>query len=184
MAEGAAYCTTCGQRIEGTEQPQPAEPFDSHSLAARRRPLVYAGFWLRVVAYLLDTLVLGFLLGITILRPLMERAGISRENPWELITGTSRQVLAINLLVTMAAWIYWASLESSRWQATLGKKMLGLVVTDLGGHRISFARASGRFFGKFLSSLTLGIGYVMAGFTPNKQALHDRIARCLVLKKI
>ena len=172
----------CSQRIEGTDQPQVSRSPETGSIAARR-PFTYAGFWLRVAAYLLDTIILGFLLGITILRPLMERARISPENPWELITGTSRQVIAINLLFTMAAWLYWASFESSRWQATLGKKMLGLEVTDLDGKRVSFARASVRFLGKFLSSLTLGIGYVMAGFTPNKQALHDRIARCLVLKK-
>ena len=145
--------------------------------------MVYAGFWLRAAAYLLDSIVLSFPVGVFILWPLMERSGISPDNPWVLFTGTSRQIIAIKLLGTMAMWLYWALLESSRWQATLGKKMLGLVVTDLEGRRISFARASGRFFGKFISNLTLGVGYLMAGFTQNKQALHDRVARCLLLKK-
>lgn len=146
--------------------------------------MVYAGFWLRLVAYLLDSIALGFVVGIFILGPLMERAGISPENPWVLFTGTSRQMIAINLLATMASWLYWALLESSRWQATLGKKMLGVEVTDLEGRRISFARASGRYFGKIVSVLSLFLGFAMAGFTPKKQALHDMIASCLVVKKI
>ncbi|HXJ16820.1 MAG TPA: RDD family protein [Candidatus Polarisedimenticolia bacterium] len=148
-----------------------------------RRPMVYAGFWLRAAAYLLDTIVLSFPVGVFILGPLMERAGISPDNPWVLFTGTSRQVIAINLLGTMASWLYWALLESSRWQATLGKRMLGLEVTDLAGHRISFARATGRYFGKAVSALLLFVGFAMAGFTEKKQALHDMFASCLVLKK-
>jgi uncharacterized RDD family membrane protein YckC len=83
----------------------------------------------------------------------------------------------------MVSWLYWALLESSRWQATLGKKMLGLQVTDLEGRRISFARATGRYFGKVISTLLLLVGFAMAGFTEKKQALHDMIASCLVLKK-
>jgi len=74
-------------------------------------------------------------------------------------------------------------MESSVWQATLGKKTLGLRVTDLQGNRISFGRASGRFFGRIISGLTLFIGYIMAGFTEKKQALHDIIASCLVIRQ-
>jgi uncharacterized RDD family membrane protein YckC len=84
----------------------------------------------------------------------------------------------------MMNWIYYAALESSSWQATLGKKILGLRVTDLAGNRISFARASGRFFGMILSSMILGIGFLMAGFTARKQALHDILAGCLVLRQL
>jgi uncharacterized RDD family membrane protein YckC len=84
----------------------------------------------------------------------------------------------------MLSWIYYASMESSSWQATLGKKILGLRVTDLAGNRITFARASGRFFGKILSGMILGIGFLMAGFTARKQALHDILAGCLVLRQL
>ncbi len=80
-------------------------------------------------------------------------------------------------------WLYFAIMESSAWQATLGKKALGLYVTDYDGRKISFARATGRHFAKILSTLILFIGYMMAGFTARKQALHDMIAGCLVLKK-
>jgi uncharacterized RDD family membrane protein YckC len=81
-------------------------------------------------------------------------------------------------------WLYYTLLESSVWQGTLGKKALGLEVTDLGGRRVSFGRATGRFFARIISGLTLGIGFIMAGFTERKQALHDIIAGCLVIRKV
>jgi len=74
-------------------------------------------------------------------------------------------------------------MESSELQATLGKMALGICVTDKYGNRISFGRATGRHFAKIISSLTLGIGYLAAAFTEKKQALHDIIAGCLVLKR-
>jgi uncharacterized RDD family membrane protein YckC len=74
-------------------------------------------------------------------------------------------------------------MESSYLQATLGKMAIGIVVTDLEGKRISFARATGRHFAKIISGFILFIGYIMAGFTQKKQALHDLIADCLVVKK-
>jgi uncharacterized RDD family membrane protein YckC len=74
-------------------------------------------------------------------------------------------------------------MESSVKQATLGKLAIGIIVTDLQGSRITFGRATGRYFGKILSSLILSIGYIMAGFTEKKQALHDMIAGCLVVMK-
>ncbi len=175
LAEGVKFCAACGQPVENREDPQ-AHP--SGAFEVPRPPVAYAGFWLRAVAYLLDSILLGFTVGIFVLRPLMERAGISSDNPWVLFTGSSRQIVAINLLVTMAGWLYWALLESSPWQATLGKKALGLYVTDLAGKRVSFARASGRHFGKIIF-----IGFILAGFTPKKQALHDMMAGCLVLKR-
>jgi uncharacterized RDD family membrane protein YckC len=66
----------------------------------------------------------------------------------------------------------------------LGKKALGLEVTDLQGRRISFARATGRFFGRIISGLILAIGFIMAGFTERKQALHDILAGCLVIRRV
>ena len=86
---------------------------------------------------------------------------------------------------TLATWLYYASMESSTHQATLGKMALGLYVTDLNRQRLSFGRASGRFFAKLVSGLIpFAIGYIMAGFTARKQALHDMIASCLVLRKL
>jgi uncharacterized RDD family membrane protein YckC len=88
------------------------------------------------------------------------------------------------IIRTILHWLYFALMESSTWQATLGKKALGLEVTDLEGKRIGFGRASGRFFGKILSVLILWIGFIMAGFTEKKQALHDMLAGTLVIRKL
>jgi uncharacterized RDD family membrane protein YckC len=93
-------------------------------------------------------------------------------------------MIRLALLRMVLNWLYYSLLESSAWQATLGKKALGLEVTDLDGNRISFGRATGRFFAKFISSIILGIGYIMAGFTEKKQALHDILAGTLVIRKL
>ena len=82
----------------------------------------------------------------------------------------------------MINWLYSAVLESSTWQATVGKKAMSLVVTDSAGQRIGFGRATGRYFGKFISSLILGIGFLMVGWTRRKQGLHDMMASTLVYK--
>jgi len=140
--------------------------------------VVYAGLLRRAGAYLVDSSVLGIVAGLLILRPLLERAGIPADNPWVLMTGNSRQILAINLLLTMASWVYWAVMESSPWQATLGKKLFGIEVTDLKGRRISMARATGRYFGKIIF-----IGFLLIPFTEKRQAFHDLISGCLVVRK-
>jgi uncharacterized RDD family membrane protein YckC len=145
----------------------------------------YAGFWLRVAAYLIDNLLLGFVLGNVLLRPLIGKpGGIPANDPWFLFTNTSPQVSALLLLFLMGNWVYFSVLESSAWRATIGKKILGLQVVDLAGNGLSFARASGRFFGKIVSSMTLLIGFLMAAFTARKQALHDILAGCLVIRKL
>ena len=87
------------------------------------------------------------------------------------------------LFACVAGWLYSALMESSANQGTLGKMALGLRVTDLEGRRISFGKATGRYFAKFLSGMTLSIGYIMAAFTAKKQALHDFVAGTLVLSK-
>ena len=80
-------------------------------------------------------------------------------------------------------WFYWALLESSSRQATLGKMALGIIVTDMDRNRISFVRATGRHFAKIISGIIFCVGYLMAGFTEKKQALHDIMAGCLVVNK-
>lgn len=79
------------------------------------------------------------------------------------------------------AWLYFTLMESSKYQATLGKMALGIRVTDLSGSRASWGRVNGRYFASILSGMILGIGFIMAGITQKKQALHDMIAGTLVL---
>src|SRR6185437_10738459 len=73
--------------------------------------------------------------------------------------------------------------ESSAWQATPGKMALNMSVTDMYGRRIGFGQATGRFFGKILSGLVFDIGFMLAGWTASKQALHDLMAGCCVVRK-
>ena len=176
---GDERCPACGEQ---TPNPSGTQPNDSNPFPPPRRRVAYAGFWLRAVAYLLDSLVLGFIAALVIFLPLMERGAIPADNPWFLYENTSRQVLAMWLLVFMVSWLYFASFESSSWQATPGKKLLGLRVTDLAGRRVTFARASGRYLGKLIFGSILFVGFLFTPFTPRKQALYDLTAECLVLK--
>jgi uncharacterized RDD family membrane protein YckC len=92
-------------------------------------------------------------------------------------------ILTLAAIAAVAKWLYFAYLESGEKQATWGKQALGIYVTDLAGQRVTFGRATGRFFAKIVSGLIpLGIGFVMAGFTERRQALHDMIASTLVLR--
>jgi uncharacterized RDD family membrane protein YckC len=94
--------------------------------------------------------------------------------------GTFSMLFALWLVMP---WLYFALMESSSKEGTLGKMAVGLHVTDLEGRRITFGRATGRFFSKMLSGIILGIGYIMAGFTEKKQGLHDMVAGTLVLSR-
>ena len=105
------------------------------------------------------------------------------SSPEELIPVFASMGRIFFFLIVLT-WLYYALLESSSWQATLGKKALGLEVTDLAGSRISFGRATGRYFARWISNMTLAIGYIMAGFTEKKQALHDILAGTLVIRKL
>jgi len=90
--------------------------------------------------------------------------------------------LSTNGLSVVAGWLYFSLCESSSWQGTVGKKVLGLRVTDMNGHRIGFGKATGRYFGKILSGLILGVGFIMIAFSEQKQGLHDMLAGTLVVK--
>jgi uncharacterized RDD family membrane protein YckC len=146
----------------------------------------YAGFWKRFVAYLLDQIIIG-VIGFFIVVPFLAMIGFSIfssdfEMTDELVYTLITAYLSVIILGVAAEWLYFALMESMK-GATLGKMALGIIVTDMQGNRISFGRATGRYFAKIISSLTMLIGYIMAGFTQKKQALHDMIAGCLVINK-
>jgi len=142
----------------------------------------YAGFWARFAAFLIDNVVLGVL---TLLVARILAIGLPAGAPTEAMKGFTVYIGGLHetTIGSLLAWFYWAGLESSRYQATLGKLALGICVTDMEGKRISFLRATGRYFGKILSGLTLFLGFMMAGWTKRKQALHDIMASCVVIFK-
>jgi uncharacterized RDD family membrane protein YckC len=159
--------------------------------------VVYAGFWLRFVAYVIDTIIIevtfmfaafvpvflfigiGQLVGINLSQPFP--SGPANAKPAVIIFILLMELVIWGGMITLF-WLYFAKLESGPSQATYGKRIMGIHVTDLSGQRISFGRASGRFFGKIVSALPMDIGFIMAAFTDRKQALHDMIAGTLVLK--
>jgi uncharacterized RDD family membrane protein YckC len=207
VADGIAFCSACGQPMVGfsvgkttaaTPSVDPvapggtvyAPPAQAYSQPLAARPVAYAGFWLRFVALIIDQLLLYFVVMILLL-PFaasvgMGMRGMATGRPPDLqaLLPMIHVMFRLALLRIIVHWLYYSLLESSAWQGTLGKKALGLEVTDLDGSRISFGRATGRFFAKFISWIILGIGFIMAGFTEKKQALHDILAGTLVIRKL
>ncbi|HYZ19077.1 MAG TPA: RDD family protein [Gaiellaceae bacterium] len=138
---------------------------------------MYAGFWRRLGALLIDALVggaAGFVVGFVIGFAIAISGGDDLSEGWSA---------AINILSVVGWILYFAIMESSSHQATVGKIALGIQVTDLAGNRLSFGRALGRNLAKLISTIILYIGFIIAAFTERKQALHDMIAGTLVVKR-
>lgn len=155
----------------------PLQPLPSHY---QDRGL-HAGFWRRVLAWLIDALILSPVFAVLYLSIAGSAAVPLAMRPDGLVP--FRVLPSLWLVWVLVPWLYYALCECSAWQATPGKLALGLRVTDECGRRIGFGRASGRFFGKFLSGFILDIGYLLAGWTERKQALHDLMAGCCVVRR-
>ena len=177
--QSARFCPNCGHPLNGSGPD--AGPGETE--INRPAAVAYGGFWRRLVAYFIDGIlvyivatgaaaVVGYLLGVQL--------GVIGR--WRGGVRPGADALRF-LLVSVISWLYWAGLESSQKQATVGKMALGLKVTDMRGEPISFGRATGRYFGKYLSALILCIGFLMIAWTAKKQALHDLMAGTLVLKR-
>jgi uncharacterized RDD family membrane protein YckC len=110
-------------------------------------------------------------------------AATSSDITNNIIHSSMIDIFSVAVIQLVIYWLYFAIMESSHFQGTVGKIVLGMKVVDLQGNKISFLKATGRSFGKYLSSIILLIGYIMAAFTEKKQALHDMIAGCLVVKR-
>lgn len=217
VADGAVFCSACGQRVanfggpadeaasaatqgSAIPVPGPAPTWARESVPeAQTAPRSYAGFWLRFVAAIIDALIIGFAFGIPFVF-VMAANGISQaamnihpgEPPSAILAALGAGLLLTFFAVfVVGGWLYFALMESSGWQGTIGKKALGLYVTDLQGGRVTFGRASGRYFGgRFLWHVpAFGLLYgfidcILAGLSARKQAVHDMMANCLVLRKM
>lgn len=163
----------------GPGSPPPLGQAAPAGAVAGAAPFGYGGFWRRLLAFILDQIVMTLVtLPVLALFFAATFAAMAR--------GETEPSLAMQLLVNglslVIGWLYYALMESSRLQGTVGKMALGIKVATLEGGRISFARATGRYFAKILSTVTLLIGFIMAAFTARKQALHDLVASTLVIK--
>jgi uncharacterized RDD family membrane protein YckC len=141
---------------------------------ATDRRLEYAGFWIRFVAAFIDGIVLSVVNWV--LAFAFIGSSFSFADPDTLGTG----VVFYYLITGALSCLYFAIMESSERQATLGKMAVGVKVGDEIGQRITLGNAIGRWFSKILSALILMIGYIMAGFDSRKQALHDKLASTVV----
>lgn len=176
----AVACAACG--LPRSEAP-PAAPVREPAEALfvpppAHRGVRYAGFWRRLAAMFVDGLVLFF--PNAILRMLAGLPTPLSLHP--LRDDLFGRALAVTATLTLIYWWYSARLESSRWQGTLGQQLLGLKVTDLHGRRISFLRATGRFFASSLSVLLCGFGYAFNLWTSRRQTLHDLVAGCVFVR--
>lgn len=196
LADGTSFCTSCGRPIVGHSVGQPGGAGAIAVAAPAALTLTtthFAGFWLRLLAAILDNLVLSvptLPLVLLVFASLLPELPLARENPALFVASFLPRIVFMAIILLLLKWLYWALMESSGWQATLGKKALGLYVTDLEGNRIGLGKASGRFWsGRGLSMVPLGNLYylvdcICAGFTEKKQAVHDMIAGCLVMRKL
>ncbi|MEI7604546.1 MAG: RDD family protein [bacterium] len=175
------------------QQPYPQQPMYAPQYPQGAPAYTYAGFWLRFLAYFIDSIIISIvsIIPISILIAVMS-ASLVTSTTLNSSDSTSVQygatyfiILFISYIVYPAlVFVYYAFMESSKFQGTPGKIILGIIVTDENGQKLTFAHAFGRNLGKILSSLILSVGYIMAGFTDKKQALHDILAKTLVLKRI
>jgi uncharacterized RDD family membrane protein YckC len=221
VEQDTRFCHKCGQPVAGAAplaQAPPAPPATYAAQPAATPPVYaaappvyapitpqvpaarYAGFWLRVGAYLIDGIILMIPSGIIIFAIIMMMGGFAAfaakfpqsQDPNEIaanmpafISAMIGFVFMVMAILTVIQWLYFALMEASEKQGTLGKIIVGAYVTDMNGQRISFGRASGRYFAKFgMGLVPFGfIGYILAGFTEKKQALEDFIASTLVYRR-
>lgn len=196
---GAQFCSQCGASTNpaagatpmpgAANPPPPANPYPPvaaypgampYPVAAPLGGVRYGGFWIRFVAAIIDGIIVQ-----VVVMPLSFVAG-AVTGAAGVMGGIPRAGLPIlggligAVIGMFGAWLYEALMESSSRQATVGKMVFGMKVTDLYGNRISFGRATGRHFGKWISAMILCIGFIMVGLTERKQGLHDMLAGTLV----
>jgi uncharacterized RDD family membrane protein YckC/predicted RNA-binding Zn-ribbon protein involved in translation (DUF1610 family) len=177
-------CDACGENIGLNETTCPYCGEKTNNAPIGSRPngsSDYANFGERVIASIIDGLVMVIPVfggSFILLAGLSSELGEPSDEDITLIIE-----LVFNVVFNVLGWVYFATMESSTKQGTFGKIAMGLIVTDRDGRRLTFGRASGRWFAKLLSNMTFFIGYLMPLFTERKQTLHDLVAGCLVTKR-
>jgi len=190
-AAGAQFCSRCGAPTTVATVPPPVPgsgpasapyyPPPAYPGAVPVPGFGYGGFWIRVVAAIIDAIIIRVV--VSPIHLIFGGLGFASAMGGFHPLGLAVLGGGITLIATLfGSWLYEAFMESSSYQATLGKMIFGMKVTDLSGNRISFERATGRHFAKWISGIILCIGYIMVGFTERKQGLHDLLAGTLVRK--
>ena len=175
------YCQNCGAETKGHQE----MCISCGKMLINQSEKYYAGFWLRVVASVIDSIIIG--VPLSIIGVILGVVEVSLAADSYLMGDNALVLMDIIEVVTyllgaLVGVFYYAGMHSSKWQATLGKRMVGIKVIHSRGGRISFLRGVWRYIATFFSGITLYIGYMMAGFTERKQALHDKMAETLVVR--
>jgi uncharacterized RDD family membrane protein YckC len=183
------YCQWCGADIESV----PAAPVLPPEEEEAPEVGMYAGLGRRFVAFIID-IILITIIGSVVIAFLSLVNGVkyayfmatgvhysSLTEAGTLDAALGPAVAALGMFLVVIPWVYFAGFESSRSQATPGKVLMHLIVTDLSGNKPTFARTTLRLFGKYISALIIFIGFLMIGITKKRQGLHDKIAGSLVL---
>ena len=143
---------------------------------------IYAGFGVRLAAMLIDGVILAFVLGGVIL--LLGNRLLGSASAMMPDGSPSPEAISASLtemgICSVIHFAFIAGFLASRWQATPGKRLMGIYVGDLEGARLTFAHALGRELAKVPSWMTLGVGFLIVLFTDQKKALHDVIANTRV----
>ena len=185
---GPVFAEPAGTAGVGSPYAPPSAALTSDEAFHAGGEVVYAGFWKRVAAYMIDAMVVGVATQIVQLVVMGVFFGLnasSMSNPETMFASSAGILFVVGVYLVPLAMnaAYYAAFHASSKQATLGKMAVGIKVVRTDGTRISLARGVGRFFATILSSLTLGVGFLMAAFTGRKQALHDMVCDTLVVDK-
>ena len=176
----ARFCLNCGASLAGGGQEQtPYQPPAATQAPPMASEYLYAGFWKRLLAYIVDSMIYNLLMTMIAVLGFVNAIDFSEPDPGALMASLS----TFYLIYYLGWWLYFALQESSTAQATLGKRLVGIKVSDMQGQPLSFMHAAGRQLGGAVSAMTFTIGYLMAAFTRRKQALHDLMAGCVVVNK-
>lgn len=179
------FCPRCGAWAQGEivachlcghgRDPDavPSRVASERPLASVVAPVAYGGFWRRLVAACVDALVLFFPAATLRLLLNLDPFGFNPRSPVSFVAMGGELLLD---------WLYAALLIGSSTRATLGQRIMGLEVTSVGGERVSFARASWRYFAQMFTVLTFGVGHLMQLFTPRRQTLHDLLSGTVVVR--
>jgi uncharacterized RDD family membrane protein YckC len=162
-------------RVFNLDIPKNSPPLGASPSMRSTETYFYSSFGDRMGAYLLDVIIFNVIIWVLLIAAAytIDALFSMSDLTWTIMLMSSAVFL----------WLYYACFESSHMQGTPGKKACHLVVCDIDGRRISFWKATGRYFGKFISIITFGIGFLMCSYTKKRQCLHDILAGCQVLKK-
>lgn len=184
VPDDARFCQACGAQVDAL----PASMGTFVGSAAPAAEATYAGMWRRIGAWVIDGLLLfvvflPFMLSFMVSRFGADLSGLELGgDPTAAIREMARQMQPLSFTYALVAWLYFALMEASPKQASIGKMVVGARVTDLDGHRLSLWRSAGRSAMRYLTSALFPPLLIVAAFTRRRQALHDLIARSLVVR--